>query len=318
MTPLRRILFRHRVALLALVAVMVLWGSPVQAATREVSEISLVPADRWVGSVCGAVSTWLKARNDVETRVSETLGDLMANDVRPKTAKTRLTRAIAHGVDATSQLTNSVKAAGTPSVTRGKQLASAYLNTLAEYGDAYKDSRAALERVKTSDAQQLAAAAQQANGTLAGDLAEIGTDPVEELRGSPELATAINAACGDVATYLVAKLDPPCRVVLDTAQRLPDLTTQYLAAAPGSPQDTSRFDDLSSVVFGQFRNQLGACNVAGLPEACRTVFETSQHLAEVWNQFGASEEGSPQEQAHKDELARQADALRTQLQTICR
>ena len=105
--------------------------------------------------------------------------------------------------------------------------------------------------------------------------------------------------------------------MLDTAQRLPDLTTQYLAAAPGSPQD-SRFDDLSSVVFGQFRNQLGACNVPGLPEACRTVFQTSQRLAEVWNQFGASEESSPQEQAQKDELARQADALRTQLQTICR
>lgn len=177
---------------------------------------------------------------------------------------------------------------------------------------------AALERIATSDAQQFAAAAQQANGTRAGDLAEIGSDPVEELRATSELALAISAARGDVAAYLVAKLDPSCRAALDTAQRLPDLTTQYLAAGPGSPQEPSRFDDLSSVVFGQFRNQLGACNLAGLPGVCRTVFQTSRRLAESWNQFGASEEGSPLERTQKDELARQADALRTQLQTICR
>jgi hypothetical protein len=317
-TPLRRILLRDTVALLAVLMIMVLLGSPVEAATREASEISLEPADRWVGSVCGAVSSWLKARKDVETRMSGTLGDLTAGDVRAKTAKTRLTRAIEHGVDATSRFTKSVKAAGTPSVTGGKQLTSAYLKTLAEYGDAYKESRAALDRAQTRSAQQLAAAAQLANGNLAADLAEICTDPVEELRAAPELTTAINGACGDVATYLVAKLDPPCRALLDTAQGLPDLTTQFLAAAPGSPQETSRFDDMSSAVFGQLRNQLEACNVAGLPGACRTVFQTTQRLAEVWNQVGASEEGSPREQTEKDELARQADALRTQLQTVCR
>jgi hypothetical protein len=318
MRLLRAIRLGHWVGVLAAVAAFAL-VPPTVAAALDASA-KRVPSDRWAGSVCGAVSNWLKARGEVETRVSETLGDLAAGDLRAQRAKTRLTRATARGVDATDRLSNEVKSAGTPNVNGGKQIEGGYLLTLAEYEDAYVQARAALARTETGDTRQFAAAAEETNVTLASDLAEVGADPIEELRAVPELASAINASCGDVASYLVTKIDAPCRAVLDTTQRLPDLTSQYLAVAPNpeSPQEIAQFDEMNRVVFGQFRTQFAACNIAGLPAPCRKVFQTSQHLAEVWNQFGASEQGSPLEQAQKDELARQADALRSDLQGMCR
>jgi hypothetical protein len=318
MRPLGRLRLRHWIGMVAATTTVVLGLTPTAGAVALEASAKPVPADRWTGSVCGAVSTWLKAKGDVEARVSETLGDLGAGDVRAKAAQTRLTRANARAVAATDRLIDEVRSAGTPSVNGGKQLASDYLKTLSEYRDAYKHAGAALADAKTGDTQQFLTAAQQVNGDLAGDLAEVGTDPIEELRAVPDLTPTITAVCGDVASYLVAKIDPACRTTLDTTQRLPDLTSQYLAAAPNSPQESSLFDQMDQLVFGQFRPQLAACNVNGLPGSCRRVFQTSLHLAEAWNLFVNSEEGSPLERAQKDDVTRTGDALRGDLQGVCR
>ena len=317
MTALGKLPFPHRLGMLATATAVVVGLASTAGALTVQASPKPVPPDRWTGSVCGAVSTWLKEKGDVEARVSETLGDLAAGDVRAKAARTRLTRANARAVAATDRLIDKVRSAGTPSVSGGKQLASRYQKTLAEYQDAYKDAGAALADENTGNTQQFITTAQQVNGDLVGDLAEVGTDPIEELRAMPELAPTINAFCGDVASYLVAKIDPACRTSLDTTQRLPDLTSQYLAAAPDSPQELSMFDQMDQLVFGQFRPQLATCNVNGLPGSCRKVFQTSQHLAEVWNEFGNSEQGSPLEQTQKDDLSRTADTLRSDLQAVC-
>jgi hypothetical protein len=317
MKPLGRLRFGHWLGMLAATTTVVFGLASTPGAATLESSAKPVPADRWTGSVCGAVSTWLKAKGDVETRVSETLGDLAAGDVRAKAAQTRVARANARAVAATDRLMSEVRSAGTPSVTRGKQLASGYLKTLADYRDAYTHASNTLADASTRDRQQFLTTTAQINGTLAADLAEIGTDPIEELRALPELAPTINASCGDVAAYLVANIDPACRTTLDTTQRLPDLMSQYLAATPNSPQEISLFDQMDQLVFGQFRPQLAACNGNGLPGACRPVFQTSQHLAEVWNQFGNSTEGSALEQAQKAELTRTADTLRSDLQAVC-
>jgi hypothetical protein len=293
-------------------AVLVLVSPAAEVHAAE-SRARPVTPDRWMRSVFREVSTWLTTRGEVEARISETLGAL-AGDLRAQRAKTRLTRATARGVDASDRLVNEVKSVGTPNINGGKQIESGFLKALSAYGHAYKQARAEFIREKTPDKQQFAIAAQQINGRL---VPKVSTDPMEGLRGVPELAVVINGYCGDVASYLAAKIDPSCRVALDTTQHLVDVENQY-GATPGDSPDGDALLVEEDRVLGQLRTQLGGCNVAGLPGPCRKVFETAQHLADVDNQAVQSAEGSAQSQALYDELARQFDVLRSDVTAVCR
>jgi len=262
------------------------------------------------------MSTWLKARGEAETGAVQALGGVESGELKPKAAKTRLARAITQGAEATDRFIKDIKSAGTPQVNNGKQVASAYVQTLGDYGKAYKKASAALARAKSRDKQQFAATAQQVNSTLAADLAAVGIDPVEELRGVPELASGISASCGDVATYLTAKIDPACQTALTTARHLSDVDNQLEATPENAPGGQAIFDEEDRSMT-QLRNDLAACNVPAVPTPCRKPFETSGRLPDLWRQFLDSPLDSPQEQALDDELVRQFNALRADLQAMC-
>jgi hypothetical protein len=275
-----------------------------------------VSVDRWTRSVCQDIATWLKARGDADTGTTEALGGLQSGTIKPKVAKARLNRAIGQGAGATDRLVKDVKSAGTPQVNNGNQVASGYVQTLGDYRKAFANARIALSRAKTRDKQQFATTAQQVNSTLVGDLNAVGVDPVEELRAVPELATGITSACGDVAAYLTAKVDPPCQTALATARHLADVDSQVIATPEDAPGGQAVFDEEDRGMT-QLRNDLGACNVPAIPAACRKPLQTAQGLPDVWNQFLESASDSPQEQALDDELVSQFNILRTDLQAMC-
>ena len=288
-------------------------AAPVAAARPATFPARPVTADRWTRSVCRDVSTWLQARGEIETRITETLGAL-SGDLRGVVAKARLTRATARGIEASNRLFNDVKAAGTPNVNGGEQLTSAYLKTLRGYSDAYSQARSEFAQTKTKDKQQFAIAVQQINGTL---VPKVATDPVEGLRATPELVAGINGYCGDIATYLAAKIDPSCSAVLDTTRQLVDVDNRVLAL-PGDATESDSLSGDEERLFGQLRNQLGACNVAGVPGACQKLFDSARRLADVDSQFVASPVGSAQEQSLADQEARQFDIVRSDVAAVCR
>lgn len=315
MRSARRAGLAYPVAVLAAVATFVLTTSAA-AAAADSSTSQLATPDRWTRKVCREVSTWLKARGEVDARSLETLGALSGGSLSAKAAKTRLSRASAEGVEASDEFTKEVKSAGTPNVDGGKQVARSYLATLTDYGDAYKQARKDLARAKTPNREQFAATAQQINSTLTADVAAIGADPVEELRPTPELAAGISASCGDVASYLMNKVDAPCQAVLTTTRHLADVDTQQ-DTAPDTPEGTAPFDE-EERAFGQLQGEFPGCNIPAVPAPCRKPFEDSQHLADLWNQFFAAPLDSPQEESLEVELNRQYDALRSDLQGMCR
>jgi hypothetical protein len=202
-------------------------------------------------------------------------------------------------------------------VNGGKQLAGAFVRTLTQYGDAYEQARTALTKAKPAETQQFSATAPAINNTLAGDLAAVGIDPVEELRAVPEIAVAITASCGDVSAFLNARIEPRCQAALTTARHLADVDSQEAPLPEDSPQLQALVDE-ELRAHSQLQGELGGCNVAGVPGPCRKPFETSRHLSEVWNQFQASVVDSPQEQSLYDELTRTYDALRSDLAAMCR
>jgi hypothetical protein len=312
MRPAHRILRRYGFLAAATAATLFVSAPALATAHGDASAARSVTAERWMRSVCRDVSTWLKTKGEVEARASETLGAL-AGGVSAETAKKRLTRAMTRGRGASDQLISSIKAAGTPTVAGGKELAAAHLKTLGSYRDAYDQARTELQRTKTTDSQQFTMQAQQINGSL---VQRVGTDPVEPLRAAPELVSAISGYCLDVASYLAAKIDPPCRAALDTTQQLVDVENRY-AAAPADSQDGLSLLLEEDRVTGQLRNQLTACTRAGLPGPCRKVFETAQRLVDIDQQI-ASDPNSPQAQPLSEEWARQFDGLRSDAAAVCR
>ncbi len=313
MRPIRRTLCRYSVAVIVAATTVFAAAAPAHPTTTPARPVT---PDRWTRSVCQGMSTWLKARGEAETGAVQALGGVESGELKPKAAKTRLARAITQGAEATDRFIKDIKSAGTPQVNNGKQVASAYVQTLGDYGKAYKKASAALARAKSRDKQQFAATAQQVNSTLAADLAAVGIDPVEELRGVPELASGISASCGDVATYLTAKIDPACQTALTTARHLSDVDNQLEATPENAPGGQAIFDEEDRSMT-QLRNDLAACNVPAVPTPCRKPFETSGRLPDLWRQFLDSPLDSPQEQALDDELVRQFNALRADLQAMC-
>jgi hypothetical protein len=314
MSSTRRSRLAYPVALLAATATSILTTSAAGTAAGSSATQPVTP-DRWTRTVCREVATWLKARSDVDTRSSEALGALSSGSLSAKAAKTRLSRAGAEGVEATDEFIREVKEAGTPNVQGGKQVARSYLATLADYGDAYNQERKDLRRAKTTNTEEFVATAQEINGTLVADLAAVGVDPVEELRVVPELAAGISASCGDVASYLMGKIDAPCQAVLTTARHLADVDAQQ-DTAPDTPEGDALFDE-EERAFRQLQGEFAGCNIPAVPAPCRKPFEDSQHLADLWNQFFAAPIDSPQEETLETELNRQYDVLRSELQVMC-
>lgn len=314
--PVSAMLKRCGVTLVTIAIAEMVWMSPGPAMTNAPSATAQTP-DRWTRLVCRDLSTWLKARGEAETATAQVLGSISTGDVTAKSAKARLVRVNDQTVQATDELVDDVKAAGTPTVSGGNQLARAYVGTLTQYGDAYEQARTAFAKADSADSPQFAAKAGEINGALAGDLAAVGLDPVEELRAVPEIAAAVTTSCGDVASYLGANVDPPCQAMLSTARHLADVDSQERPLPEDSPQYEALVDE-EFRAFGQLQGEFGSCNVAGVPAPCRKPFETSRHLSETWNQYQASALDSPQEQALLDELTRTYDALRNDLAAMCR
>ena len=264
-------------------------------ASWAASPRATVTPERWTRSVCGGVSSWLDQRTAMATQVQAIVSDLAGSKVSASVAKKRLAAAFGEGAAASAALLKSVKAAGTPKIPNGKTVASQYLGTLSGYADAYKAAATTFAKNATPTTEGINATVQQVQAKLASDVAIVGTDPIEDLRPVPELASSLVAGCTPVETYLAKSIDAPCRAAVDSIQGVLDTETRFEAAAPSSPEEdaaNTAWLDASHAL----RSTIGGCNVpATVSLGCRTVLQTALGYVDAENRFENTAVDSPEE-----------------------
>jgi hypothetical protein len=195
---------RGAIAMLAVTVGVLVSVSLASAAAATTDRPTPTNPGRWMRSVCRDVSSWFDATDEAEGRITDAVESLKNSDGIPKATKARLVDATGSGTKASDEFIAGGRSAGVPKVADGKQVAGAYLTVIAGYRDAYEQSHNAYNHTSTRDKQQFLAAVEKIEADRAADLQAAGFDPLEELRGVPELAAAIDsqAPCGDVQSYL--------------------------------------------------------------------------------------------------------------------
>ena len=110
---------------------------------------STTPADQWVASVCGALSTW---QNDLTTGVPDltAITDLDA-------AKETLGGYLDDVTASTDTLVQEIQAAGVPDVEGGDDIASEFRTNLESVRDSFSNAKTELESLSTDDPNAFAA-----------------------------------------------------------------------------------------------------------------------------------------------------------------
>jgi hypothetical protein len=163
-----------------------------------------VPPERWVRQVCSSWSNYSDV--DVATfgALDNVLAGLEGGERSPKRAREQVVRLQQKRANAIDQVVRAVQKSDEPSVDNGAEVRRGYLDTIKEYRAV--DTRLLTEyrKLRSAEPSQLRAAIQDAEKRRSDSINTIGYDPLEELKASPVLASAIDgaAACGEVAEWL--------------------------------------------------------------------------------------------------------------------
>jgi hypothetical protein len=163
-----------------------------------------VPPDRWVRRVCSGWSEYADDDTIASGAVDDLVNDLKAGEVKPNKARERLLRLQRTRVDGISGVVRVVEKSDVPSLENGAAIRDAYLDTVKEYRGVETQQLAEYRKLRPTAGDELRGAVQEAEKRRWDSINTIGYDPLEELKSSPVLATAIDgaAACGDVAEWL--------------------------------------------------------------------------------------------------------------------
>jgi hypothetical protein len=163
-----------------------------------------VPPDRWVRRVCSGWSEYADDDTIASGAVDDLISDLKAGEVKPNKARERLLRLERTRVDGINRVVQAVEKSGVPSLENGAAISKTYLGTVKEYRTVETQQFAEYRKLGPTAGDELRAAVQEAEQRRWDRINTIGYDPLEELKSSPALATAIDgaAACGDVAEWL--------------------------------------------------------------------------------------------------------------------
>jgi hypothetical protein len=173
-------------------------------ATAAGAQGKQVSPERWVRQVCTGWSRYADVDTDAFASFDDVAGSLEAGELKPKKAHERLVQLQQNRVDGIDQVVHVVQRSDVPSVANGAGVRRAYLETVKEYRTVDTQLLAEYRKLRPTSGDDLQAAVQQLEQRRVDDLDTIGYDPLEELRGSPVLATAIDGAtaCGDVAAWI--------------------------------------------------------------------------------------------------------------------
>ena len=158
------------------------------------SKSSGVTAASYVKSICGAVGPFEK---DVATR-STALSKLSASN--PTQGKKALQDFLSAIVSDTNKTVSDLKAAGTPKVANGKQIAATLVKAFTELHGALQQAESKANSLPTSSATAFKTAAQSLGTSVQSSMSSIGSS----LNGlkSPDLAKAAakDSTCKSLAT----------------------------------------------------------------------------------------------------------------------
>ena len=185
---------RSAVLVVALATVALSGGT----AWAETPAARTVTPQRWVRQVCSSLSDWLDTTGEVDFKATD-VADAVSTGKQP-TAKARATllKQYAKGVALTDTLVKKVNAVGVPSLAGGAKIAADFAQTLDDLRAVYEDARASTARLRANDSA-VATKVIAIDDGIAEGFRVVG-DPLEELQGNPELASAIadEPSCTDV------------------------------------------------------------------------------------------------------------------------
>jgi hypothetical protein len=163
-----------------------------------------VPAERWVRGVCSGWSEYADDEIIASGAVNDVLADLEAGEVKPKKARERLFRLQRTRLNGIDRVVRAVQRSDVPTLENGADIRRAYLDTVKEYRTVEAQQLVEYRKLRPASGDELRTAVQEAEQRRYENINTIGYDPLEELKASPELATAIDgaAACGEVAEWL--------------------------------------------------------------------------------------------------------------------
>jgi hypothetical protein len=186
-------------AALAVIAMFV-----VASAAAAGAQHKPVPPDRWIRRVCSGWAEYADDDTIATGAVDDLISDLKAGEVKPNKALERLLRLQRTRVDGISQVVRAVEKSDVPNLENGAAISGAYLDTVKEYRTVETQQLAEYRRLRPTAGDELRGAVQEAEKRRWDNIDTIGYDPLEELKSTPVLATAIDgaAACGDVAEWL--------------------------------------------------------------------------------------------------------------------
>jgi hypothetical protein len=128
--------------------------------TTEPSTVAgAVPASEWLGTVCGAISSWQ------DELVGGTADLQQASD--PAEAKQLVGDYLQDVVDATDAMIDEIASAGAPDVAQGEEIAAGFQTALGSLRDSFADARSEVDSLPTDDPQALGQALENLGSSLA-------------------------------------------------------------------------------------------------------------------------------------------------------
>lgn len=156
-----------------------------------------VPPDQWAQSVCGALAEWQSSLQ----QQSQDLTSTVLEAESPQAAKDQIGNFLTDVISETETMIGEVRAAGTPDVEQGGQIAEDFYNGLTQMRTAFDQARQQVEEVPVDDPQAFQQALTDIGGELQTQGEAVGNNlgEIEEKYDAAELSQAFDdtPACQD-------------------------------------------------------------------------------------------------------------------------
>ncbi len=152
--------------------------------------------EAYVNQVCGSVALWLRA---VETSSAE-----ISNELKPGSTPTHAKQALQGLMDSSvadsERVVDGLRAAGTPDVTNGEQIAGALLGSFVQATNALKGVQAQVRRLPTNDPSAFQGAVKSVGTSVQSSLSSIGSGLTTLHSTELQKAASESPACKSLGT----------------------------------------------------------------------------------------------------------------------
>jgi hypothetical protein len=145
----------------------------------------------YVNQVCASVGEWLRSVEDSTARI----GAELTPGSTPTHAKHALEALMDSAVADSERVVDGLRAAGTPKVANGEEIATALVGSFTQATTALQRVRAQVESLPTNDPRAFLTAAKRVAGSVQSSLATIGTGLATLRSAELQKAAGQSAAC---------------------------------------------------------------------------------------------------------------------------